>query len=48
VLAACGSGEKLAQTARLIGRLTDCPPLDTIALRRRIADALIAAEKFVV
>ena len=48
VLAACGSGEKLAQTSRLIGRLTDCPPLDTIALRRRIADALIAAEKFVV
>ncbi|HUG80526.1 MAG TPA: acyl-CoA dehydrogenase family protein, partial [Bryobacterales bacterium] len=48
VLAACGSGEKLAQAARLIGRLADCPPLDTIALRRRIADALIAAEKFVV
>ncbi len=48
VLAACGAGEKLAQAARLIGRLADCPPLDTIALRRRIADALIAAEKFVV
>jgi hypothetical protein len=47
VLAVCGSGEKLAQTSRLIGRLTDCLPLDTITVRRSIADRLIAAEKFV-
>ena len=48
VLAACASGEKLGQAAHLLARLTDCPPLDTIALRRRIAKSLIAAEKFVV
>ncbi len=48
VLAACGSGEKITQACRLIAKLTDGPPLDTIALRRRIAEALVAAEKFVV
>ncbi|MDA1314511.1 MAG: acyl-CoA dehydrogenase family protein [Acidobacteria bacterium] len=48
VLAACGPDEKIVQACRLIARLTDRPPLDTIALRRRIAGRLIAAEKFVV
>ena len=47
-LAASLDGEPLVHTERLLRRLTDCPALDTIALRRRIAERLIAAERFVV
>ncbi len=47
-LAASLDGEALVHTERLLRRLTDCPALDTIAIRRRIAERLIAAERFVV
>ena len=47
-LAASLDGEALVHTERLLRRLTDCPALDTIAIRRRIAEHLIAAERFVV
>jgi len=46
-LAASLDGTNLAQTTHLIRQLSDCTPLDTIAVRRRIADRLITAEKFV-
>jgi butyryl-CoA dehydrogenase len=46
-LAASLDGSKLAQTTHVIRGLTDCTPLDIIGVRRRIADRVITAEKFV-
>ena len=45
-LAASLDAKARVHSERLLSRLTECPALDTIALRRRIAERLIAAERF--
>ena len=47
VLAACYQGPALQTKIKLLHRLTDFIPLNSIALRRRIASRLIQAEKFI-
>jgi len=48
VLAACVEGPKLEEYHGVLRRLTRTLPIDTIAARRRIAEKLLAAGKYVV
>jgi len=48
VMNACGEGSALQQNLAAAHKLTRARPVNTVALRRRIAERLLAAEKFVV
>ncbi len=48
VLAACGEGDALRANLAFLRRLTRFEPVNTIALRQRIAARLIEAERYVV
>ena len=48
VMNACGEGSSLQKNLAGVHQLTRAEPVDTIALRRRIAGRLLAAEKFIV
>ena len=48
VLAACGEGDTLRANLAFLRRLTKFDPVNSIALRQRIAGRLIEAEKYVV
>ena len=48
VMNACGEGSALQKNLAGVHKLTGTVPVDTIALRRRIAERLLAAEKFIV
>jgi hypothetical protein len=48
VLAACGAGDTLRTNMAVLRRLAKYEPVDCIALRRRIADRLLAAGRYVV
>ena len=48
VLAACGEGDTLRANLAFLRRLTKFDPVNSIALRQRIAARLIEAEKYVV
>ena len=48
VMNACGEGSALQKNLAAVRKLTRAEPVDTIALRRRIAGRLLAAEKFIV
>ena len=48
VMNACSEGVALQQNLAVVGKLTRPRPVNTIALRRQIAERLLAAEKFIV
>jgi hypothetical protein len=48
VLAACSEGDALRMNLSILKRFTKCDPVNTIALRRRIAERLLEAERYVV
>ena len=48
VMNACGEGSTLQGNLAAVRRLTRADAVDTVALRRRIAGRLLAAEKFIV
>ena len=48
VLAACAEGDTLRTHLAVLRRFARQEPLDTIALRRRIAQRILEAEKYVV
>jgi len=45
-LAACAEGDELRTSLALLRRFTKCEPVNTIALRRRIAGRLLEAERY--
>ncbi|MBK5293279.1 MAG: acyl-CoA dehydrogenase family protein [Acidobacteriia bacterium] len=47
VLAACGEGDALRTNLAILKRFTKFEPVNAIALRRKIAERLLAAEKYV-
>jgi alkylation response protein AidB-like acyl-CoA dehydrogenase len=48
VIAACSEGDALRMNLSILKRFTKCDPVNTIALRRRIAERLLEAERYVV
>ena len=48
VLAACSEGDALRMNLSILKRFTKCDPVNAIALRRRIAERLLEAERYVV
>jgi alkylation response protein AidB-like acyl-CoA dehydrogenase len=48
VVAACSEGDPLRMNLSILKRFTKCDPVNAIALRRRIAERLLAAERYVV
>jgi alkylation response protein AidB-like acyl-CoA dehydrogenase len=48
VIAACSEGDPLRMNLSILKRFTKCDPVNAIALRRRIAERLLAAERYVV
>jgi alkylation response protein AidB-like acyl-CoA dehydrogenase len=48
VVAACSEGDALRMNLSILKRFTKCDPVNTIALRRRIAARLLEAERYVV
>ena len=48
VLAACSEGDPLRMNLSILKRFTKCDPANTIALRRRIAERLLEAERYTV
>ena len=48
VLAACSAGDELRTNMAVLRRFAKYEPVDSIALRRRIADRLLAAGRYVV
>ena len=48
VLAACSEGDPLRMNLSILKRFTKCDPVNAIALRRRIAERLLEAERYMV
>jgi hypothetical protein len=48
VIAACSEGDPLRMNLSILKRFTKCDPVNAIALRRRIAERLLEAERYVV
>ena len=48
VVAACSEGDELRMNLSILKRFTKCDPVNAIALRRRIAERLLEAERYVV
>ena len=48
VLAACSEGDALRANMAILRRFAKFEPVDSIALRRRIAERLLAAGRYVV
>jgi alkylation response protein AidB-like acyl-CoA dehydrogenase len=48
VIAACSEGDPLRMNLSILKRFTKCNPVNAIALRRRIAERLLEAERYMV
>ena len=48
VIAACSEGDPLRMNLSILKRFTKCDPVNAIALRQRIAERLLEAERYVV
>jgi len=48
VLAACSAGDPLRTNMAVLRRFAKYDPVDSIALRRRIADRLLAAGRYII
>jgi hypothetical protein len=48
VLAACSAGDSLRTNMAVLRRFAKYEPVDSIALRRRIADRLLSAGRYII